>query len=67
MARPPRILYEDAFCDVTRRENGVTKIGTRIKDRMKRDEKLRDEINNLEKMLSRVKGRPLSRIDVHVV
>ena len=37
--------------------SAVTKIGTRIKERMKRNEKLRREMLALEKTLSRVKGR----------
>ena len=36
--------------------SAVTKIGTRIKDRMKKDTKLRDEMIELQKALSRVKG-----------
>ena len=34
----------------------VTKIGTRIKDRMRRDRKLREEMIQLQEGLSRVKG-----------
>ena len=58
MARPLRILYKDAFCDDNRNENGVSKIGTRNKERMKRNAKLRDELDNLEKMLSCGKAPP---------
>jgi REP element-mobilizing transposase RayT len=36
--------------------SAVTKIGTRIKDRMKNDRKLREEMVELQKGLSRVKG-----------
>lgn len=36
-------------------DSTVTKIGTRIKERMDKDRKLRDEIKKLEEKLSRVK------------
>jgi len=39
--------------------SAVTKIGTRNKDRMRRDRKLREEMIQLQEGLSRVKGRPL--------
>jgi chromosomal replication initiation ATPase DnaA len=36
--------------------SGVTKIGTRLRERMRKDESLRGEMRNLEEKLSRVKG-----------
>jgi putative transposase len=36
--------------------SAVTKIGTRIKDRMRKDRRLREEMTKLQKGLSRVKG-----------
>jgi chromosomal replication initiation ATPase DnaA len=36
--------------------SAVTKIGTRLKERMKDDEKVKGEIRSLEEILSRVKG-----------
>jgi REP element-mobilizing transposase RayT len=36
--------------------SAVTKIGTRFKERMRKDERLRSEVVDLEKKLSRVKG-----------
>ena len=36
--------------------SAVTKIGTRLKERMKKDESLRDEMRSLENDMSRVKG-----------
>jgi chromosomal replication initiation ATPase DnaA len=39
--------------------SGVTKIGTRLRERMRGDGGLRGEMRNLEEKLSRVKGCPL--------
>ncbi len=36
--------------------SAVTKIGTRLRERMKKDQRLRDEVRKLEEVLSRVKG-----------
>ena len=36
--------------------SAVTKIGTRLKERMKEDESLSDEMRSLENAMSRVKG-----------
>ena len=36
--------------------SAVTKIGTRLKERMRKDERLRGEMSTLETRLSRVKG-----------
>lgn len=39
--------------------SAVTKVGTRFKERMREDKRLRDEMSSLENALSRVKGCPL--------